>query len=206
MTYEQVKTLKSTEFKRLWVLYPETFKDMVTVLAAEKVWQKKTGRPSKLSTENQLLIAPEYWREYRTYFHRGNSWGVNESTAYRIVRKVENILSKSGLFNLPGKKALVESNSEIEVVVVDGLEQEIERPKKKQKSYYSGKQGYHTLKSQVVADQKSEQVICVRCEKGRVHDFRLWKESKIRLNKEIEILGYKGYQGIQKIHQNVYFY
>lgn len=203
MTYEQVKTLKPTEFKRLCGVYPDTFKDMVTVLKAEKVWQKKTGRPSKLSTEDQLLITLEYWREYRTYFHLGNSWGINESTAYRIVRKVENILIKSGLFNLPGKKALLESNSEIEVIVVDVSEQEIERPKKKkQKSYYSGKQGYHTLKSQVVADQKSEQVICVRCEKGRVHDFRLWKESKIGLNKEIEILGDKGYQGIQKIHQN----
>ncbi len=155
-----------------------------------------------MSTEDQLLITLEYWREYRTYFHLGNSWGINESTAYRIVRKIENILIKSGLFNLPGKKALLESNSEIEVIVVDVSEHEIERPKKKQKSYYSGKQGYHTLKSQVVADQKSEQVICVRCEKGRVHDFRLWKESKIRLNKEIEILGDKGYQGIQKIHQN----
>ncbi len=54
---------------------------MVTVLKAEKVWQKKTGRPSKLSTEDQLLITLEYWREYRTYFHLGNSWGVNESTA-----------------------------------------------------------------------------------------------------------------------------
>lgn len=202
MNYEQVKTLKPTEFKRLCGVYPDTFKDMVTVLKAEKVWQKKTGRPSKLSTEDQLLITLEYWREYRTYFHRGNSWGINESTAYRIVRKVENILIKSGLFNLPGKKALLESNSEIEVIVVDVSEHEIERPKKKQKSYYSGKQGYHTLKSQVVADQKSEQVICVRCEKGRVHDFRLWKESKIGLNKEIEILGDKGYQGIQKIHQN----
>ncbi|QGZ91646.1 IS5 family transposase [Microcystis aeruginosa] len=202
MTYEQVKTLKPTEFKRLCGVYPDTFKDMVTVLKAEKVWQKKTGRPSKLSTEDQLLITLEYWREYRTYFHRGNRWGVNESTAYRIVRKVENILIKSGLFNLPRKKALLESNSEIEVIVVDVSEQEIERPKKKQKSYYSGKQGYHTLKSQIVADQKSEQVICVRCEKGRVHDFRLWKESKIRLNKEIEILGDQGYQGIQKIHQN----
>lgn len=210
MNYEQVKTLKPTEFKRLCGVYPDTFKDMVTVLKAEKVWQKKTGRPSKLSTEDQLLITLEYWREYRTYFHLGNSWGINESTAYRIVRKVENILIKSGLFNLPKKKALLESNSEIEVIVVDVSEQEIERPKKKQKSYYSGKQGYHTLKSQVVADlaqrarcdQKSEQVICVRCEKGRVHDFRLWKESKIGLNKEIEILGDKGYQGIQKIHQN----
>jgi len=103
MTYEQVKTLKPTEFKRLCGVYPDTFKDMVTVLKAEKVWQKKTGRPSKLSTEDQLLI----------------------------TRKVENILIKSGLFNLPGKKALLESNSEIEVIVVDVSEQEIERPKKK---------------------------------------------------------------------------
>jgi len=55
---------------------------------------------------DQLLITLEYWREYRTYFLLGNSWGINESTAYRIVRKVENILIKSGLFNLPGKKAL----------------------------------------------------------------------------------------------------
>jgi hypothetical protein len=42
-----------------------------------------------------------------------------------------NILIKSGLFNLPEKKALLESNSEIEVIVVDVSEQEIERPKKK---------------------------------------------------------------------------
>ena len=94
MTYEQVKTLKPTEFKRLCGVYPDTIKDMVTVLKAEKVWQKKTGRPSKLSTEDQLLITLECWREYRTYFHRKNSWGINELTAYIIVRKVEDILIK----------------------------------------------------------------------------------------------------------------
>lgn len=50
-------------FKRLCGVYPETFKDMVTVLAAEKVLPKKTGRPSTLSTEDQILIRLEYWRE-----------------------------------------------------------------------------------------------------------------------------------------------
>jgi hypothetical protein len=85
-------------------------------------------------------------------------------------------------------------------MVVDVAEHEIERPQKKQKLCSSGKQGYHTLKSQVIADQESEQIICVHCGQGRVHDFRLWKESKIGLNKEIELLGDKSYQGIQKIH------
>lgn len=35
----------------------------------------------------------------------------------------------------------------------------------------------------------------------KTHDFTLFKESKINLNKEIEFLGDKGYQGIKKRHQ-----
>lgn len=130
MAYEQVKNLKQTEFKRLCGVSPETFKNMVKVLAAEKILQKKTGRPSKLSLEDQILITLEYWREYRTYFHIGTSWGINETTAIRIIRKVEDILVKSGLFNLPGKKVVQQNNQGIEVVVVDVAEHEIERPKK----------------------------------------------------------------------------
>jgi hypothetical protein len=53
----------------------------------------------------------EYWREYRTYFHLGKSWGIAESNAYRTVKRIEDILIKSGCFNLPGKKKLV-SNAE----------------------------------------------------------------------------------------------
>jgi hypothetical protein len=130
MTKEQVKNLKPTEFKRFCGVSKETFKDMVTVLEVEKVLQKKTGRPNKLSTEEQLLMTLEYWREYRTYFHIGTNWGVNETTALRIIRKVEDILIKSGLFNLPGKKAIQQKNKKIEVVVVDVAEHEIEKPKK----------------------------------------------------------------------------
>jgi hypothetical protein len=133
MSYEQVKNLKPTEFKRLCGVYPETFKNMIKVVSAEKVIQSKPGRPSKLSIEDQILMTLEYWREYRTYFHIGTSWGINEATAYRIIKKVENVLIKSGLFNLPGKKAVRSSNIDIEVVVVDVAEHEIERPKKNRK-------------------------------------------------------------------------
>lgn len=202
MSYEQVRNLKPTEFKRLCGVYPETFKNMIKVVSAEKVIQSKPGRPSKLSIEDQILMTLEYWREYRTYFHIGTSWGINEATAYRIIKKIENILIKSGLFNLPGKKAVRDSNIDIEVVVVDVAEHQIERPKKKQKSYYSGKQKHHTLKSQVLANQKNRGIICTNHSKGKVHDFRLWKESQIGINKEIKCLADKGYQGIQKLHKN----
>ena len=72
----------------------------------------------------------EYWREYRTYFHMGTNWGLDETSVLRIVRKVENILIKSGLFNLGGKKQLYLQDSELEILVVDVAEHEIERPKK----------------------------------------------------------------------------
>ncbi|MGB7427810.1 MAG: transposase family protein [Microcoleaceae cyanobacterium] len=72
----------------------------------------------------------EYLREYRTYFHIGQSWGLNESTVYRITTKIENILIKSLTFKLPGKKQLLKSNNEINVVVVDVTENSIECPKK----------------------------------------------------------------------------
>jgi hypothetical protein len=47
----------------------------------------------------------------------GQSWGVTESTACRIIQKIENILSQSRVFSLPGKKSLQESDSSIDVVI-----------------------------------------------------------------------------------------
>jgi hypothetical protein len=50
---------------------------------------------------------------------------------------------------------------------VDVSEHEIERPQKKQKKYYSGKQKYHTIKSQVLANTKSTEIICTAFSNGK---------------------------------------
>lgn len=92
MTYERRKNLKQSEFKRLCGVRPKTFEKMVEVLSPHLNRQGKRGGQSKLSVANQLLITLEYWREYRTYFHIGQNWGLHESTVCRIVRKVEDIL------------------------------------------------------------------------------------------------------------------
>jgi hypothetical protein len=130
VSYKQVKNLELTDFKRLCGVTPATFEQMVKVVKAEKVLAKKSGRPSKLSIEDQVLMTLEYWREYRTHFHIGLSWGLSESNAFRNIRKVENILIKSGLFNVEGKKKVKELDAETEVIVVDVSEHEVERPKK----------------------------------------------------------------------------
>jgi hypothetical protein len=37
----------------------------------------------------QLLMMLEYWREYRTYFHIGQAYGLSESAAYRNIKWCE---------------------------------------------------------------------------------------------------------------------
>lgn len=130
MTYEQVQDLKPEAFKRLCGIRPETFAEMVKVLEAKARQKRKPGRPSKLSIANQLLMTLQYWREYRTYFHIAQSWGVDESTAHRIIRAVETALIESGAFALPGKKKLHAADCQIKVLVIDVTETPVERPKK----------------------------------------------------------------------------
>ncbi|MBD2411414.1 IS5 family transposase [Nostoc calcicola FACHB-389] len=75
MTYEQVKSLKPEDFKRLCSVRPETFNQMLEVVRSLRQGKQKTGRPSKLSLEDQLLMTLEYWREYRTYKERQRAEG-----------------------------------------------------------------------------------------------------------------------------------
>ena len=72
----------------------------------------------------------EYWREYPTYFHIGQAYGISESAAYRNIKWCENTLAKSKSFRLPGRKAVAASDREFDVVLIDATETPIERPKK----------------------------------------------------------------------------
>lgn len=134
MKYEEAKALTANDFKRLSGVYPETFSEMVEIVQKNQVNKKVSGRPNKLSLENQILMTLEYLREYRTYFHIGKSWGVYESTAFRIIQKIENILIQSGKFKLPGKKKLIDSDQGLNTIVIDVTESPIERPKKNKMS------------------------------------------------------------------------
>lgn len=51
-------------------------------------------------------------------------------------------------------------------------------------------------------DKKEKLVICTNFTNGKRHDFRLFKESGVRIHPEIRSLTDTGYQGIHKLHQN----
>ena len=100
------------------------------LLAVQNGRYKKGGRKRWLSIEDKLLMTLEYLREYRTYFHLGRSYRLSESPCYPACRWVEDILIRSGKFSLPGKKALLKSDVEYELIPVDASETPIEGPKK----------------------------------------------------------------------------
>ena len=127
MRYETVKTLNDQDFKRSTGVRRQVFEAMLKVVTAEL---RDFGRPPKLNRAGQLLMTLMYWREYRTEFHIGLTYGVSESTVCRTIPKVEEALLKSEQFHLPGKKKLRSSDTPIEIVLVDVTEQPIERPQK----------------------------------------------------------------------------
>ncbi len=134
MKYEQIKDLEGEKFRRLMGVKKDTFYKMVSILQEAEVKKKaRGGRKNKLIIENRLLMALEYIREYRTYFHVSQSYGVSESTAYDTIKWIEDTLIKHPDFALPGRKALLKSDMEYEIVLIDATETPIERPKKDKK-------------------------------------------------------------------------
>ena len=106
MSYQDLEPLSDGEFKRLCGISRSTFTEIMEVLHPHL---ERTGRrdgQAKLSVEDPLLVALEYWREYRTQFYIGVSWGLHETTVGRIIRKVEDLLVRSGRFRLPSQRQL----------------------------------------------------------------------------------------------------
>lgn len=130
MPYTNQQSLSASEFKCLCGVTRETFGEMVEMLRPHLERQGQRGGQNKLSAEDQLLVALEYWREYRSQFHIATSWGLHETTVGRIIKKVEDVLIKCGKFRLPSQRQLYQPGWEWKVFVVDVGEMEIERPKK----------------------------------------------------------------------------
>ena len=128
--YEKAAKLSKEDFKQIIGVQKKTFDEMIEILRiayAEK--HKRRGRHAKLSIEDQLFMSLKYWRQYVTQKELAFEFEVGEATVHDVIVWVEDTLTRSGRFSLPGKKALCEDN-EIEIVLVDVTESPVERPKK----------------------------------------------------------------------------
>jgi hypothetical protein len=131
MFYKEIENLKPALFKRLTGVKKEVFLKMLECITNYKEKNRKhatRGKPPRLSYSDKLLLMLMYYREYRSQFHIGITYGIAESTVCEIIDEMENILIQDKGFHLPGKKVLRENT--FELVLVDVTESPVERPKK----------------------------------------------------------------------------
>jgi hypothetical protein len=78
-------------------------------------------------------------------------------------------------FSLPGCKALLKSDLEYEVALIDAIEAPCERSKKDKHIGTLVRKKRQTLKSEVIVSKKTQRIICAAFANGKHHDFRLFK-------------------------------
>jgi len=193
------------------------------VPALEAAHKKKLARPDRkraigggdnfdLSTADQLLLTVIWLRQYPTNEVLGFLFGVSDSTASRARARCVPVSERAGKDTMrmpdPGVArrkrlpALLKDTPGL-AVIIDSFEQRTQRPKRRQRAYYSGKKKAHTLKSQVAVDEHSGRLVDVSDSvPGRWADIKLLRRSRLmkRLPSGVGGLGDLGYTGIRDVH------
>ena len=161
---------------------------------------KRPGRNFSLSLNDMVLMLLVYYRSYASQAFIGLMFGIDDSRVCRIIRKLEPLLAK--ITAIPKKKYLTESEIE-DALVIDATEQQIQRPHKKQKSYYSGKKKKHTIKTEIRTTINGEITYVSKSYPGAMHDMKVHGQSP-PVHPETETLVDLGYQGLAKRHSKTH--
>jgi len=130
--YEKLINYKDDKFKRLVWVKKITFEKILEFLREEENKKKaEWWAPNKLDLATRLLMALEYLREYRTYAHIWEDYGISESSCYRNCIWIEKTILKNKDFHIPWKRELLKWDTKIEMILIDASEVVIERPKNK---------------------------------------------------------------------------
>jgi len=155
------------------------------------------GRKHALPLSDRLPMLLMYYRTYVTHAFLGFLFGVDDSAVGRNINPLGPLLA--GIFRIPERKVELQPDEIRELFSGRGRVAG-RAPEKKQQAYYSGKKKRHTLKSQVVVNGQTRQVLCTHHGRGPMHDFALYQRSKVEPHESLEVLADSGYQGLAKLH------
>jgi hypothetical protein len=212
-------------FRHLTGITVEVFDALAAevVPAVEAAYRKTLDRPDRqravgggddfdLPLIDHVLATIVWLRQYPTQEVLGFLFGVSDSTARRAVERCLPVLEQAGkdTMRMPdpdrGRRkklpALLKDTPGL-AVVIDSFGQRTQRPRRRQRAYYSGKKKAHTLKTQVAVDEQSGRIVDVSDSvPGRWADIKLLKKSRLlrRLPKGVGGIGDLGYVGIGEVH------
>lgn len=175
------------------------------------------GSQFTLALRDHLLLTVVWLRVYPTYPVLGYLFGVSEYVGQRALKRVLPVLEAAGLDTMrlpdPGKghrRTLDDLLREIPdlVVLIDTFEQPVQRHKERGEAdrYYSGKKKQHTMKTQVVVDERDERIVDIPpSEPGPMADITVLRRSGLldRLPQGIGVLGDLAYVGMTEGYPGV---
>ena len=149
-----------------------------------------------------------YYRMYTTYDMLGMIFDLDKSNVARNIKYLEPAVKCS--IPIPAKKyvdskklktisELLQSFPEL-IVITDGTEQPIPRPKnkRKRKTHYSGKKKKHTVQNQITINLDGIIIHKSTHSPGSHHDYKIYKSKHPVLSDELLQFYDLGYLGIQK--------
>lgn len=202
-------------------LFDQMLPDLRRAFSAQR--RRRLDRPQRqrafgggdgfdLEPDDQFLLTIFWLRHYPTQEVLGYLFGVSDSTAKRSVDRCLPLLEKAGRDTMrmpdPGRgrrkdlSTLLKETPDV-AVLIDTFEQPVQRPKKRQKRFYSGKKKRHTLKSQVAVDEETGAIVDVaESVPGPTADIKVLKKSKLlgRLPRGVGGIGDLAYVGIAELH------
>ncbi len=176
------------------------------------------GRKAKLAFEDQLVLTLIYYRLYLTQVLLGYLFDLDDSNVSRVVSRLRPLLLEvlplpvretllfAGDEQKPRKRIatldeLFHKHPEFKEVLIDATEQEIPKPKDKQKrkGSYSGKKKRHTLKMQVTTSHSGLLLHVSRAIAGKVNDLTLLRGSGVlrELPAGLPVRLDRGYDGVE---------
>src|SRR6185312_483852 len=166
------------------------------------------GRDFKLNLKDRFLMLLVYYRLYITYTLASFLFDLDQSNICRNIQKIEQLVRKC--LPIPqktyGLTKRLKTPEEIEkyfpgfLAFVDCTEQQIPRPidNTKRKIFYSGKKKIHTIKTQLMVNNRGFIIHKTRCKKGRRHDYDIYKENPPSTPKNVLNVFDLGYLGVEK--------
>ena len=167
------------------------------------------GRPFKLDVKDRFLMLLVYYRLYITYTLAGFLFNLDQSNICRDIQKIEPLLIRNCLpipkkiYNITNR---LKTPQEVEkyfpgfLSFIDCTEQQIPRPidNKRKKIFYLGKKKKHTVKTQLMVNNRGLIIHKANHKKGHRHDYNIYKKNRPMIPNQVVNVFDLGYLGVEK--------
>ncbi len=149
-----------------------------------------------------------YYRLYITYTLAGFLFDLDESNICRDIQKIESLIRQclpipQKIYNITKR---LKTPEEVEqyflgfIAFTDFTEQQIPRPmnKRKRKIFYSCKKKRHTVKNQIMVNNRGHILHKIAYKKGKRHDYDIYKENHPDIPKRVITVVDLGYLEVKK--------